>query len=142
MSKSRSPYHRGRRREYSEKPQSMRQEQKPQARPMPLGRKCNPLCPLFRCSKRALIITTRAIRGKPVRVAFCRWIGDECIGASCQYAFCATRSLLPNGECLHAVQKTTGKEKDIIEELKEEEINDKMKSLLTKRFGRKDLDAF
>lgn len=36
---------------------------------------------------------------------FCTWIGDECIGASCQYASCKLNYLLPDGSCAWAKQK-------------------------------------
>lgn len=111
-----------------------------QQRPLPMGRRCNALCPLFRCSQKALVASTRHVKGKPQRTMFCRWIGDECIGASCQYAFCAVKALLPNGDCLHAVQKQGEKRKDLLDEIKESELDAKMRDLLARRLGRRDLE--
>jgi len=45
------------------------------------------------------------VHGRMHRVAYCRWIGDECIGGSCQYASCAAKALLPDGTCLYAKER-------------------------------------
>ncbi len=92
--------------------------------PLPDGR-CNPLCPYFRCLNNALAITRRHHHGRVQRVAFCRWIGDVCIGGSCQYASCKLRALLPDGKCLYAVEKKERAEsdlKELEEEVRREEI--------------------
>ncbi len=86
-------------------------------RPRPLGDKCNPLCPFFRCSKRALRITTETFRGRPMKVAMCAWIGDKCIGPSCRFAYCEKRAMLPDGRCAFAVRARSQKEFE--EELRE-----------------------
>ncbi len=91
-------------------------------RPRPLGDKCNPLCPFFRCSQRALRITTETFRGRPIKVAMCAWIGDKCIGASCRMAYCEKRAMLPDGRCAFAVRAKTVQrdfEEDIMELEKE-----------------------
>ncbi len=113
-----------------------------QPKPMPIGRKCNPLCPYFRCSKRALVVKTEFFKGRQKKTAYCRWIGDACIGARCQYAYCALRALLPNGDCMYAVQAEKEKKKmrDMFEELSEADLDEKAKSLMTRRLGKKDLD--
>lgn len=88
---------------------------------------CIPTCGLFRCSKGALVIKTEYYRGKPVRVAYCRWIGDKCIGWKCQFAYCERRALLPNGKCGLAIRMAEGKVKgkDMLEEIRELEIESK-----------------
>ncbi len=121
-------------------PRRREEPQKQRPKPMPIGRKCNPLCPYFRCSKKALVIKTEFFKGRQRKIAYCRWIGDTCIGASCQYAYCALRALLPNGDCMFAVQAEKKKTKDMFEELKESELDEKTRSLMTRRLGKKDLD--
>lgn len=90
---------------------------KPRPMPLPDGR-CNPLCPYFRCLKNALTVVRKPSHGKMHRVAYCRWIGDECIGGSCQYAACALKALLPDGTCLYAKEK--GQKETRIEDLESE----------------------
>ncbi len=92
-----------------------------EAKPMPLpdGR-CNPLCPYFRCLNNALVIVRKPVHGRMQRVAFCRWIGDECIGGACQYASCALKALLPDGTCLYAKEKRGGKPERELEEIEKE----------------------
>lgn len=85
------------------RPPSGRGDREP--RPRPLGDKCNPLCPFFRCGKNALRIRTERYRGRPIRVAWCEWIGDKCIGPSCKFASCAKNALLPDGRCAFALEK-------------------------------------
>ena len=75
------------------------------ARPMPISNKCNPLCALFTCSQRALVIVNKPYRGKYRRVAFCRLTGSECIGAECRYASCKINALLPDGKCAKALER-------------------------------------
>jgi len=87
-----------------------RSPEKRQLRPRPIGDRCNPLCPFFRCQKRALRIVTEQYKGRPIKVAMCAWIGDKCIGASCRFAFCEKRAMLPDGRCALAVKAKRGKE--------------------------------
>lgn len=87
-----------------------RSPEKRQPRPRPIGDRCNPLCPFFRCQKRALRIVTEQYKGRPIKVAMCAWIGDKCIGASCRFAFCEKRAMLPDGRCALAVKAKRGKE--------------------------------
>ncbi len=113
-------------------------------KPLPLGKKCNPLCPFFRCSQRALLIQQRIFKGKPQRVAFCRWVGDLCSGSQCQFAYCERRALLPDGSCLLAmkaeeIEKSKERER-IFKEMEEEELEDKVLKDLAKRYGRKRFD--
>ncbi len=95
------------------KPRPQRRE----PRPRPLGDKCNPLCPFFRCQKRALRITTEQYKGRLIKVAMCAWIGDKCIGSSCRFAYCEKRAMLPDGRCALAVRAR--RQKDFEEELAE-----------------------
>ncbi len=87
-------------------PRPGRPDQPPRGepRPRPVGDKCNPLCPFFRCSKNALRTATVYYRGRPMKVAMCAWIGDKCIGAQCRYAACAKHAMLPDGRCQFAVE--------------------------------------
>jgi len=86
-------------------------------KPRPLGDRCNPLCPFFRCGKNALRIKTENYRGRPLRVAWCDWIGDKCIGTKCKYASCAKNALLPDGRCAFAIRRQ--KVRDFEEELED-----------------------
>jgi len=103
-------YHRGRR-DRSYRPrghtgiQRPAYKGKPQARPTPIGDQCNPLCPLFYCTQRALVITNKPYRGKYVKAAFCRLTGSECTGSECKYASCRINALLPDGRCAKALEK-------------------------------------
>lgn len=107
-----------------------------EVKPLPLGDKCNMLCPLFRCSKNALVVVNRVVKGHVQKVAMCRWIGDSCLGYRCQFAFCERKALLPDGKCAFAVKFKEG-DKEFIKELNEAEIDNKVKSLLARRGGRK-----
>ncbi|MEB3780467.1 MAG: hypothetical protein GSR85_09625 [Desulfurococcales archaeon] len=88
-------------------------------KPMPIGDKCNPLCPFFRCGKKALRITREHYRGRNLKVAMCNWIGDKCIGATCRFAYCEKRAILPDGRCAFAVKGKS--QMDFEEELRREE---------------------
>ncbi len=93
---------------------------------------CSPLCPYFRCSKKALFVTTQHYRGQPLRVPYCQWIGDKCIGAQCQYAYCAIQKMLPDGRCAWAIEKKQRKSRDFEEDLEKMGPDERTKSLLTK----------
>lgn len=97
--------------------EDQRAHEREQLKPRPIGDRCNPLCPFFRCQKRALRIATEQYKGRPIRVAMCAWIGDKCIGASCRFAYCDKRAMLPDGRCALAVKSK--KAKDFEEELME-----------------------
>ncbi|MDP8003245.1 MAG: hypothetical protein RAK17_03580, partial [Caldisphaera sp.] len=56
----------------------------------------------------------------PIKVAMCAWIGDKCIGASCRYAYCEKKAMLPDGRCAFAVENQPKKMKSFEEELNEE----------------------
>ncbi len=112
-------------------------------KPQPINGMCNPLCPFFKCSQRALVYSKKFYRGKPQTVAMCRMVGDECIGYKCQYAYCEKRALLPDGRCAayeKEQQRAAPKAKDMFEELAEEELNSRIKSIMTKRIGKRDLE--
>ncbi len=105
--------------------------------PFPDGR-CNPLCPYFRCLNNALVVRRVHHHGRLQRVAFCRWIGDECIGGSCKYASCALRALLPDGRCQIALEKKGRAEEglDVLErEVEKEEAEMSKIDRLMKRRG-------
>jgi hypothetical protein len=111
--------------------------------PRPAGIYCNPLCPYFRCAKRALTYrSTGAGVGTRV-IAFCTWVGDQCIAGACQYAFCEKRYLLPGNKCLYAVEREKKKtSSDMFKELdKEEKEAKKLRDHLKKHYG-KDLDLY
>ncbi len=91
-----------------------RQQHRP-LRPMPIGDKCNPLCPFFICTKHAKVVMNEFYRGKMVKVAYCRLFGGKCIGAACKYASCKLNAMLPDGRCAKAIK--FGKPKYTDEEL-------------------------
>lgn len=109
-------------------------------KPMPLGDKCNYLCPFFRCNKKALSIQKKYIKGTPQKIGYCMWVGDVCITGECQYAYCEKRALLPGNKCAFAVNKKNGDTEDMEKELKRDEYDNKVKELLSKKYGRRDLD--
>ncbi|HEU97726.1 MAG: hypothetical protein ACP5I2_05950 [Fervidicoccaceae archaeon] len=108
--------------------------------PRPVNGKCNNLCPLFWCTKRAYQIRRDPKSGR--KYVFCSWIGDECIGASCQYATCKSNYLLPDGSCGYLKQKSqaTAEDKEIFEDLVKEDIDNKVKDFISKKLGKKKLD--
>ena len=96
--------------------------------PRPIGDKCNPLCPFFRCAKNALRITVEQYKGKNIRVPFCSWIGDKCIGAQCRFAYCEKKAMLPDGRCAFAVKRVSSKDfEEDLREIEEEEKKYKFK---------------
>jgi hypothetical protein len=101
-------------------------------RPRPIGDRCNPLCPYFRCMKKALQIRTEYYRGRPIKTAICTWIGDKCIGPKCRYAYCVKHAMLPDGRCLYAVQAKAKKVEvsDFEEELKRKDVIDELEEKL------------
>lgn len=100
--------------QWSKRPSGRRRE----PRPRPIGDKCNPLCPFFRCSRHALRIVREQYKGRMISVAYCDLVGDKCIGAQCRFAMCEKRAMLPDGRCAFAV-KAKGPSKDFEEELRE-----------------------
>jgi len=114
--------------------------EKQKIEPKPINGKCNPLCPLFWCGKRAYQPRRDRVTGR--LFVFCTWIGDECIGASCQYAGCRMNYLMPDGSCGWVKQKSMEtKRKEIFDEF-EEDIDKKTKDLLSKRLGKSGLDDY
>jgi len=107
------------------------------ANPMPLGKQCNSLCPFFKCSKNALVVVNRVVKGHIQKAAMCRWIGDQCLGTKCQFAFCERRALLPNGMCAFAVKFRESSE-DFLKEIEKESLDSKVRDLLSRRTGRKE----
>ncbi len=90
--------------------------------PKPIGDKCNPACPFFRCSQNALMYTKKYIKGRMMTVVMCRLVGDKCIGYNCQYAYCERRYLLPDGRCAWALRKSEKEEEeDFLKDIEEEE---------------------
>lgn len=110
-------------------------------KPMPLGEKCNYLCPYFRCNKKALMVTTKYMKGNPYKVGLCRWAGDTCITGDCQYAYCEKRALLPGNRCGFA-KKSEQTDHDLEKELEKagDELDHQVKKILSKRLGKKDED--
>ncbi len=114
-----------------------RSVQRKDLKPMPLGDKCNPLCPFFRCGKNALVIVNRVVKGHVQKAAMCRWIGDQCLGAKCQFAYCERKALLPDGRCAFAVKfKDSGDA--FMKELEQSEVDNKVRNLLSRKVGRKE----
>jgi len=122
-------------RPYSGEEQRLMREE---LKPLPLGDKCNTLCPFFKCSKNSLVIVNKVVKGHVQKVAMCRWIGDTCLGYKCQFAYCERKALLPDGKCAFAV-KFREDEREFIKELDEAKIDEKLKNLLARKSGRKDL---
>lgn len=108
--------------------------------PRPVNGKCSNLCPFFWCTKRAYQIRRDPKTGR--KFVFCTWIGDECIGAACQYATCKLNYLLPDGSCGYVKQKSqaSSEEKEIFEDLIKEDIDSKVKDVISKKLGKKKLD--
>ncbi len=112
--------------------------QRREATPQPINGKCNPLCPFFWCGKRAYQVRRDPKTGR--KYVYCTWIGDECIGASCQYASCKLNYLLPDGSCAYVKQKVKRQERDMMEELAGEEIDERTRGVLSKKFGKRRLE--
>lgn len=111
-----------------------------EAKPLPIGSMCNPLCPFFKCAKAALVYGSRVIKGRPQKVAYCRWVGDVCLGYKCQFAMCERKALLPNGKCAYAI-RFEDKSEEMFKEIEKSEFDTKLKSILSRRVGRKDVMA-
>lgn len=110
-------------------------------KPLPLGDKCNYLCPYFRCNKKALSIQVKYVKGTPQKLGLCRWVGDTCITGDCQYAYCEKRALLPGNKCAFAVSKKVEEEEAIEREFKKvEEEEAKLREMISKKLGRKEYD--
>jgi len=60
---------------------------------------CSPKCNLFRCGKNAMMFRSSTV--------WCRWTEDNCDVASCNFATCAKRRLLPKGVCGESVKRKT-----------------------------------
>ncbi len=86
------------------------------------------------------MIQTKYVKGNPYKAGYCRWVGDTCITGDCQYAYCEKRALLPGNKCAFAMSKRDGNKDDIERELKEEDYDNKVKELLSKKLGKKDID--
>jgi len=54
--------------------------------------------------------------------AYCNWVGDICVVAGCNYAFCEKRALLPNGACGYQARENVRTSRSIEEEARREEI--------------------
>ncbi|MEM4718370.1 MAG: hypothetical protein QXE81_06430 [Desulfurococcaceae archaeon] len=80
-------------------------EKEKRVSPQPLGDKCNPLCPLFICTRNALFVINKPVKGRMIKVAQCRLTGGDCINGECQYSSCRVNSLLPDGKCAKALEK-------------------------------------
>ena len=60
------------------------------------------------------------MHGRVQHIAMCRWIGDQCIGGTCQYASCAAKALLPDGTCLYAREGRAPREEEAEREIEKE----------------------
>jgi hypothetical protein len=107
-------------------------------KPLPVGGKCNYLCPYFRCNKKALLIQQKYNKGNPQKVGWCRWVGDTCITGDCQYAYCEKRALLPGNKCAFANSRKN--EDDLEKDLAGDDEVDKVKDIISKKFGKRDID--
>ncbi len=130
-----------RRRERTQLPRrdTMRVETRAEPRPAKDG-KCSPLCPLFWCGRRAYRI--RIDRNSGRKYVFCEWIGDECIGASCQYASCKGNYLLPDGSCGWFKQRERKEKEDMFKEIERDMIDEKARNFLAKRVGKEELEDY
>ncbi len=111
-----------------------------EAKPLPIGEFCNSLCPFFKCAKGALVFGSKVIKGRPQKVAYCRWVGDVCLGYKCQFAMCERRALLPNGKCAYAI-KFKDESEEMFKEIEKSDYDTKVKSILSRKVGRKDMMA-
>ncbi len=108
------------------------------AEPAPEGDRCSPVCPLFVCSKRALIVKLE--NGRPI--AYCSWAGDRCIGATCQYASCKLHSQLPDGRCAQALRRHQHHAPSFEEDLESSSrASTSVRSLISRRGLDKDLES-
>ena len=106
--------------------------------PRPEGDRCSPTCPLFVCTKRALMIKLED--GKPV--AYCMWASDKCIGPTCQYASCKLHSQLPDGRCAQALRRVRQRTTSFEEELESAaKTSTSVRSLISRRGLDKDLES-
>jgi hypothetical protein len=119
-----------------DRPYGRRFDDDSEPKPLPLGDSCNPLCPYFRCSKKALKIEKKYVKGMLQKVSYCMWVGDNCIAGQCQYAFCEKRALLPGNKCAFAI-KPKGRSEDFERDLAREEQE---MSNLASRVSRRGLD--
>ncbi|MEM4794856.1 MAG: hypothetical protein QW111_03045 [Ignisphaera sp.] len=127
--------HRYRDNHFSRPSRHQQYEERKDVQPKPVNGMCNPMCPLFRCTKKALMV--KLINGKPT--AFCTWVNDTCISYKCQYSSCSQRYLLPDGKCLAATKSDTQKEDMFLKELERSEDNKNLKNLLSRKGFGKDL---
>lgn len=109
------------------------------AEPSPIDGRCNTFCSLFWCTKRAYSVRRDFTNGR--KFVFCTWIGDECIGTSCQYATCKGFYMLPDGSCAWVKQKRQEMGEEALE-LAEEPVDEKARKIVTKRLGKRGLEEF
>lgn len=60
---------------------------------------CFPTCNLFRCGKNAMMFGGNTV--------WCRWTEENCEIATCSFATCAKRRLLPQGVCGESIKRKT-----------------------------------
>lgn len=80
--------------------------------PQPIGDKCSVYCPLFTCTRNAVFMVNKPVKGRMIRVAQCRLTGGDCISGECQYASCKLNALLPDGKCSKALEKRVARVSD------------------------------
>lgn len=104
---------------------------------------CNANCEHFRCGQRALVVRPKNTQGpqsqnqgqgqgyrnnnwdqRPNRegTAYCNWVGDNCVVAGCNFAFCERRALLPDGSCGLIERESSTYTKTIEDEAVREEL--------------------
>jgi len=85
-------------------------------------KKCTPLCPYFRCQRRATEYRRNPRTGRTI--VWCTFADDICQGYRCMFAQCAVHALNPStGECTITLRSRKRKKDITIEE--EAEILDK-----------------
>jgi hypothetical protein len=103
---------------------------------------CGATCSHFRCGQRALYVKkapqqqggpqggyqggyrSNSWQQRPAGegTAYCNWVGDVCVVAGCNYAFCERRALLPDGSCGLDEKEGIRQVKTIEDEAKREEL--------------------
>ncbi len=87
-----------------------------------------------------MVYTNKVIKGHVQKAAMCRWIGDQCLGFKCQFAFCERKALLPNGTCAFAIRFTESSD-EFFKEVEKADIGKegRVKDILGRKIGRKDI---
>jgi hypothetical protein len=92
---------------------------------------CSSACQSFKCAKNSLFF-----RGRDN--VWCRETDEQCNVAKCTYSMCMKRRLLPEGICGEMVKRKTV-EKDLDEELFDDEDPMRFKGKGLRKFGNKEI---